>query len=103
MVAVMSGQGFGGLVASCINLVTLAMTDSAESAAFIFFLLAFLFTGFILFLYNRFGAENEIYRSFANKLPDEHEKLAQSNQDSNPDMKLMKLIRIHLWPYMLRF
>ena len=102
MVAVMSGQGFGGLMASSINLVTLAVMDS-ESAAFLFFLLAFLFTGFILFLYNRFGAENEIYRLFANKLPEEHEKLAQSYQDSNPDMKLMKLIGIHLWPYMLRF
>ena len=105
MVAVMGGQGFGGLFASLINLATLAVMDSAQSAAFIFFILAMLFTAFIWYLYVYVLAKNEVFIANTLEPSGSNEKLVQSkdSNDFNSDMSILKLIKAYLWPYMIRY
>ena len=98
MVAVMGGQGFGGLFASLINLATLAVMDSAQSAAFIFFILAMLFTIFICYLYVVVLAKNEVFMANNFKHSGSNKKLMQSIEfnDFNSDMSILKLIKAYL-------
>ena len=104
MVAVVSGQGFGGLFASVLNLATLAVMNSAQSAAFIFFILAMVFTIFICYLFMVDLAKNELYISNTNEISDVNEKLVKSKEvnDFNSDMSIVQLIKAYLWPYMIR-
>ena len=64
MVAVMGGQGCGGIFASIVNLVTLGIMDNPTSAAFVFFLLATIFTVVALYLYVRILPNNPLYKQY---------------------------------------
>jgi len=117
IVAVMSGQGFGGIFASVLNLITLSAFESPVDAAFVFFLLAIIYTAFALYLFCSMR-KNELYLTYVNKLP-EQAAVATSPSSREEETKLMskegvktgdddlekitfgKFIQTTLWPYML--
>ena len=123
MVAVMGGQGCGGIFASVVNLVTLAVMDSPTSAAFVFFLLATRFTVAALYLYARIMPSHDLYKKYVLNTSDGNDQ--NGNIVSNRDEKLeeeaklvsettsptsekseitfIQFIKSDLWPYMIRF
>merc|ERR1711935_1016806 len=88
IVAVMSGQGFGGIFASVLNLITLSAFESPVDAAFVFFLLAIIYTAFALYLFCSMR-KNELYLTYVNKLP-EQAAVATSPSSREEETKLMK-------------
>jgi len=112
IVAVMSGQGFGGIFASVLNLITLSAFESPIDAAFVFFLLAIVYTAVALYLFCAM-LKNELYQTYVNKKTEPVDEQSPSNRDE--ETKLMnkdteaeadqltfrQFIQSTLWPYML--
>ena len=86
-----------------INLITLVLTDSARSAAFVFFILAILFTILIFYLYIQILTKNEIYGFYTHELSDHKDKIVPMIADFDIDLSLTQLMKNHLWPFMIRF
>ena len=111
MIAVMSGQGCGGLLASIINLITLASMDSSHSAAFVFFSLAAMFSIIMFYLYYNVLKKSELFCRHTSEIAtiehNSHKLVNLDDQNENTHLQsanidIFGLIKTHLWPYMLR-
>ncbi|CAG5095099.1 Oidioi.mRNA.OKI2018_I69.XSR.g14032.t1.cds [Oikopleura dioica] len=105
MGAVMGGQGCGGIFACVVNLLTLGLFDDPLESAFIFFLLAIVFTLFGIFMFLRI-IRHPLYIQHVH---DGDQKSMDSNAEnveneamlSDANITFGDFVKTTLWPYML--
>lgn len=104
MGAVMGGQGCGGIFACVVNLITLAIFDNPLDSAFVFFLLAIVFTLFGIFMFLRIvRLPLYIQHVDADEKSTDSNAFAVENEAMLDDENITfgQFMKTTLWPYML--